>query len=102
MQAGVPSDFTLLIKSLLRTPLQIAPNAEIVSDGLMRYSYRDFEERVKRFAAGLAAQGIGPGHVVAVMDWDTHRYFEAFFAVPMMGAVLHLSLIHISEPTRPY
>ena len=57
MQTGAPSDFPLLIKSLLRTPLQIAPDAEIVSDGLMRYSYRDFEARVKRFAAGLAAQG---------------------------------------------
>ena len=89
MQTGVPSDFPLLIKSLLRTPLQIAPDGEIVSDGLMRCSYRDFEGRVKRFAAGLAAQGVGLGQVVAVMDWDTHRYFEAFFAVPMMGAVLH-------------
>ena len=38
MQTGAPSDFPLLIKSLLRTPLQIAPDAEIVSDGLMRYS----------------------------------------------------------------
>jgi fatty-acyl-CoA synthase len=23
------------------------------------------------------------------MDWDSHRYLECFFAVPMMGAVLH-------------
>ena len=86
---GTPADFPLLIKSLLRTPLQIAADVEIVSDGLMRYSYRDFESRLKRFAAGLTAHGIGKGDVVAVMDWDTHRYFEAFFAVPMIGAVLH-------------
>ena len=61
MQTGAPSDFPLLIKSLLRTPLQIAPDAEIVSDGLMRYSYRHFEARVRRFAAGLAAQGSSRG-----------------------------------------
>ena len=102
MQTGAPSDFPLLIKSLLRTPLQIAPDAEIVSDGLMRYSYRDFEGRVKRFAAGLAAQGIGPGQVVAVMDWDTHRYFEAFFAVPMMGAVLHTVNIRLAPAQIAY
>ena len=102
MQTGAPSDFPLLIKSLLRTPLQIAPDAEIVSDGLMRYSYRDFEARVKRFAAGLAAQGIGPGQVVAVMDWDTHRYFEAFFAVPMMGAVLHTVNIRLAPAQIAY
>ena len=102
MQTGAPSDFPLLIKSLLRTPLQIAPDAEIVSDGLMRYSYRDFEGRVKRFAAGLAAQGVGPGQVVAVMDWDTHRYFEAFFAVPMMGAVLHTVNIRLAPAQIAY
>ena len=102
MQTGAPSDFPLLIKSLLRTPLQIAPDAEIVSDGLMRYSYRDFEGRVKRFAAGLAAQGVRPGQVVAVMDWDTHRYFEAFFAVPMMGAVLHTVNIRLAPAQIAY
>jgi fatty-acyl-CoA synthase len=102
MQIGAPSDFPLLIKSLLRTPLQIAPDAEIVSDGLMRYSYRDFEGRLKRFAAGLAAYGIGPGQVVAVMDWDTHRYFEAFFAVPMMGAVLHTVNIRLAPAQIAY
>ncbi len=102
MQTGAPSDFPLLIKSLLRTPLQIAPDAEIVSDGLMRYSYLDFEERVKRFAAGLAAHGIGPGQVVAVMDWDTHRYFEAFFAVPMIAAVLHTVNIRLAPAQIAY
>ncbi len=102
MQTGAPSDFPLLIKSLLRTPLQIAPDVEIVSDGLMRYSYRDFEVRVKRFTAGLAAHGIGPGQVVAVMDWDTHRYFEAFFAVPMMGAVLHTVNIRLAPAQIAY
>ncbi len=102
MQTGAPSDFPLLIQSLLRTPLQIAPDAEIVSDGLMRYSYRDFEGRVKRFAAGLAAHGIAPGQVVAVMDWDTHRYFEAFFAVPMLGAVLHTVNIRLAPAQIAY
>jgi fatty-acyl-CoA synthase len=84
-----PAEFPLLIKSLLRTPLQIALDVEIVSDGLARYSYRDLEGRLQRFGAGLASQGVRQGDVVAVMDWDTHRYFEAFFGVPMLGAVLH-------------
>ena len=84
-----PAEFPLLIKSLLRTPLQIAPDVEIVSDGLARYSYGDLEGRLQRFGAGLAAQGVKQGDVVAMMDWDTHRYLEAFFAVPMLGAVLH-------------
>jgi len=99
---GTPADFPLLIKSLLRTPLQIAADVEIVSDGLMRYSYRDFEGRLKRFAAGLAAHGIGKGDMVAVMDWDTHRYFEAFFAVPMTGAVLHTVNVRLAPAQIAY
>jgi fatty-acyl-CoA synthase len=31
-----------------------------------------------------------------VMDWDSHRYLECFFAVPMMGAVLHTVNVRIS------
>ena len=91
-----PAEFPLLIKSLLRTPLQIAANVEIVSDGLVRYSYADLHGRLQRLGAGLAGQGIGTGSVVAVMDWDTHRYFEAFFAVPMLGAVLHTINIRLA------
>ena len=91
-----PADFPLLIKSLLRTPLQIARDVEIVSDGLTRYSYGDLEDRLQRLGAGLAAQGVKRGDVVAMMDWDTHRYFEAFFAVPMLGAVLHTINIRLA------
>ena len=40
--------------------------------------------------------GVAPGNTVAVMDWDSHRYLECFFAVPMMGAVLHTVNVRIS------
>jgi fatty-acyl-CoA synthase len=33
---------------------------------------------------------------VAVMDWDSHRYLECFFAVPMIGAVLHTINVRLS------
>jgi fatty-acyl-CoA synthase len=29
------------------------------------------------------------GDTVCVFDYDSHRYLECFFAIPMMGAVLH-------------
>ena len=97
-----PAYFPLLIKSLLRTPLQNAPETEIVSAGLMRYSYRDFDMRLKTLASGLTKHGIGQGDVVAVMDWDTHRYFECFFAVPMLGAVLHTVNIRLAPAQIAY
>ncbi len=36
------------------------------------------------------------GDTVTVMDWDSHRYLECYFAVPMIGAVLHILNIRLS------
>jgi fatty-acyl-CoA synthase len=87
---GTPSAYAypLLIKQLLHTPLAVAPEQEITYRGEVRHSYRTFRERIGRLASGLAGLGVEPGKTVAMMDWDSHRYLEAFFAVPMMGAIL--------------
>lgn len=31
-----------------------------------------------------------------MMDWDSHRYLEAFFAIPMMGAILQTVNVRLS------
>jgi fatty-acyl-CoA synthase len=75
------------------------PDAEIVSGGehgVRRFSYRELRARVGRLASGLASAGVGPEDTVAVMDWDNHRYLECFFAVPMIGAVLHTVNVRLS------
>ena len=51
---------------------------------------------MRRLASALRALGVEPGATVAMMDWDSHRYLECFFAVPMMGAVLHTVNVRIS------
>jgi fatty-acyl-CoA synthase len=88
--------YPLLIKHLLHTPLACNPNQEIVSGDTIRYDYRTLRERIGRLAGGLAALGVNQGDTVAVMDWDNHRYLECFFAVPMMGAVLHTINVRLS------
>ena len=86
----------LLIKDILAKPLLVAPHAEIVSAGHGRFSYREFDTRINRLAHALTSIGIGSGDTVAVLDWDTHRYLECFFAVPMLGAILHTVNIRLS------
>jgi fatty-acyl-CoA synthase len=88
--------YPLLIKHLLHTPLAHAPDQEIVYRDLVRYDYRTLRERIGRLAGGLASLGVEPGDTVAVMDWDSHRYLECFFAVPMMGAVLQTVNVRLS------
>ncbi|MFZ5866598.1 MAG: fatty acid--CoA ligase [Thermodesulfobacteriota bacterium] len=88
--------YPLLVKQLLNTTFLYAPNQEIVYQDKVRHTYRDFYERIHRLAGGLSALGVGPGDTVAVLDWDSHRYLECFFAVPMMGAILHTVNIRLS------
>ena len=88
--------YPLLIKHLLHYPMTHAPDQEIVYRDLRRHSYRVFRERIGRLASGLAENGVKPGEVVGVLDWDSHRYLECYFAVPMIGAVLQT--VNLSLP----
>jgi fatty-acyl-CoA synthase len=86
-QAGPP--FQLLIHRLLERPLQWAPRQRIVYRNQRELTYVEFNQRVHRLADALTQLGVKPGHRVGVLDWDSHRYLECFFAVPMIGAILH-------------
>ena len=88
--------YPLLVKHLLHTSLAHAPGQEIVYRDLKRYDYRSLRERIGRLASTLALLGVEAGDTVAVMDWDSHRYLECYFAVPMMGAVLQTVNVRLS------
>jgi fatty-acyl-CoA synthase len=94
--------YPLLIKQLLHTPLAVAAEQQIVYRDRVRHDYRKMRERIRRLASALQALGIGPGDTVAVMDWDSHRYLEAYFAVPMMGAVLMTVNVRLSPEQIAY
>ncbi|WP_421865975.1 fatty acid--CoA ligase [Motiliproteus sp.] len=86
----------LLIKNLLLSGQRYYPDREIVYSDICRYNYLTLNERIARLANALAEAGIGAGDTVAVLDWDSHRYLEAYFAVPMIGAVLHHVNVRLS------
>ena len=93
--------YPLLIKSLLLSGRRYAGNHQIVS-GHHRYDYDELNRRIGRLANVLTAAGMGPGVTVAVMDWDSHRYLEAYLAVPMIGAVLHHVNVRLSVDQIEY
>ncbi len=89
-------EYPLIIKQLLITPLQQYADQEIIYRDQRRFTYRQFGERLRRLGSALAGLGVGHGDTVAVMDWDTNRYLECFFGVPMSGAVLQTVNIRLS------
>ena len=94
--------YPLLIKRLLLSGARYEPEAEIVYADKLRYSYRTLNERIQRLANALTAAGVKAGDTVALLDWDSHRYLECFFAVPMIGAVLHTVNIRLSADQVRY
>ncbi|MEX8195418.1 fatty acid--CoA ligase [Comamonas guangdongensis] len=93
-----PSAYTypLLIKQLLINAMSLHADQEITYRGQMRYKYRDFRQRIGQLANALTALDVRPGSTVAVMDWDSHRYLESYFGIPMMGATLFTVNVRLS------
>ena len=99
MQAikGFPStmgdDYPLNTTTLIRHAARTYPSQEIVyrsGDTWARYTYADCFERIGRVATALRALGVAPGDRVGVLGWNDHRFFELYYAIPGIGAVMVL------------
>ncbi len=94
--------YPLIFKQLWHTPRVQAPDQEIVYRDLKRFTYLQIKERIGRLASALSDAGVVPGDTVGVLDWDSHRFLEAFFAIPMMGAVLQTVNVRLSPEQIAY
>lgn len=101
---GVASthNYPLLIHQILRTAIDTRTKNEIVGSEGQRISYPEFGRRVAQLASALEKLGVRAGDVVAIMDWDSHRYLETYFAVPMMGAVLQTVNVRLAPDQIAY
>ena len=90
--------YQLLISRILEQPLIFNSGAEIVYRNVSRYSYKDLYKRVSKLANLLTGRlAINPGETVAFIDYDSHRFLEGYFAIPMIGAVLHTINFRLSS-----
>lgn len=92
-------NYQLLIGRILEQPLRYKPDAEIVYRDKFRYTYRDLYKRVSKLANLLTGSlNVMPGETVGIIDYDSHRFLEGYFAIPMIGAVLHtINFRHAEE-----
>ena len=94
--------YPLIIKQLFLAPMVSNPDQEIVYRDQVTINYRIWKERVNRLAGALIAMGVKRGDTVAVMEWDSHRYLEMYYAIPMIGAVLHMINVRLSPEQMVY
>ncbi len=83
------SDFQLTIGELLASAVERNPGQVITFRDRDHYTYSRFHKDVQSLAGGLNRLGVRPGDVVAVLDYDSIPYLQAYFAVPALGAILH-------------
>ena len=71
----------LLSAAAVRYPGRVA-----IIDDLGTLSFAELDRRVQAMAAALAADGIGPGHTVALMSRNHRGFVEGLLAVSRLGA----------------
>jgi len=82
-------DYQLLLKHILEYGVTWFPDQEVIYKDQFRYTYKEMYQRVLSIAAALRSLGVTRGTKVGVIEWDSHRYLEMYFAIPGIGGVLH-------------
>ncbi len=94
--SGFPStmgdDIQLNTTTLIRHAARTHGDREIVyrtaDGGWARYTYAGAYDRIKRGANALRSLGVGPATRVGVIDWNSRRHFELYWAIPGLAAVM--------------
>src|SRR5882724_843800 len=86
-------DVPLTIDLIVERAARWMGDAEIVSrrpdKSLSRTNYRAVVERARRLARALVGAGIQKGDRVATLMWNHAEHLEAYFGIPLAGAVIH-------------
>ncbi len=90
---GLMMDYQLTLDAVLRRAEQHFFKKEIVTrlpdKSFHRYTYGDMARRAKQLALALQRLGVKEGDAVATFCWNHYQHFEAYFAIPVIGGVLH-------------
>ena len=99
-------DFQLSLSVLVERAERLNSASAVVSrrsDGSVhRTTLGECAQRARRVASGLAGLGIRDGDRVATLLWNQTEHLELYFAVPLMGAVIHTLNPRLSSDDLSY
>ncbi|WP_280334789.1 long-chain-fatty-acid--CoA ligase [Nocardia wallacei] len=85
-------DYPLNTTTIIRHAARTHGDQDIVyrqpGGGWDRYTYANCYQRVRRAANALRSLGVEPGDRVGVLDWNSRRHFELYWAIPGLAAVM--------------
>ncbi|MBV9839477.1 MAG: long-chain fatty acid--CoA ligase [Solirubrobacterales bacterium] len=86
-------DYPLSLTNVVERAERISAGRSVVSrrpDGsIHRTTFGECAQRARRLGSALAGLGIGDGDRVATLLWNQPEHLELYFAVPLLGAVIH-------------
>lgn len=90
---GLMMDYPLTVDCILRRAEQIFGGKEIVTrqpdKSWHRYTYKELAQRARKLALALQQLGVKQGDAVGTLCWNHYQHYEAYFAIPIIGGVLH-------------
>jgi fatty-acyl-CoA synthase len=105
MMQSTMQDFPLNVGMIYRHGRALHGESEIVTfegDGSRHATFAEVADRIERLAVGLRDLGVVPGDRVGTFMWNTQEHLEAYFAVPMQGAILHTLNIRLFPEQLAY
>ena len=98
--------YQLNTTTLIRHSARTYPEQEIVfrtaAGGWDRCTYADAYARMKRAANVLKGLGVGPADVVGILDWNSRRHMELYWAIPGIAAVMLQMNLRLSPAELGY
>src|SRR3954471_4114572 len=93
LEGLMQNDYPLTVKHVLDRVRRFGADSEVVTlkgpDDVRRARYPEVAARADKLASGLSKLGIGEGDRVGTFMWNNQEHFEAYLAIPSMGAVLN-------------
>src|SRR2546430_2769377 len=98
---GTMMEGPLLVPALLDRAARYFPDAEVVSrqpdKSVHRTNWREVHRRSRALADSLSKLGLRKGDRVATLMWNHSRHLETYFAVPLLGGMLHTLMIPYAD-----
>jgi fatty-acyl-CoA synthase len=99
---GLMQQTPLTLHSIFERMRTVYADGEVISPEARR-TYAESAERILRLARALTDElGIQPGDRVATFAVNSARHFELYWAVPLVGAVLHTVNIRLHPEQIAY
>jgi len=90
---GTMMEGPLLVPALLDRAARYFPDVEVVSrqpdKSVQRTTWREVHRRSRALADSFSKLGLRKGDRVATLMWNHSRHLETYFAVPLLGGILH-------------